>query len=375
MKRIVALLLALCMVFSLTACGSKPTFKIDENSALYQLLKERNVPELQSREEMLDILQREVYGYIPAKPEKLTFTVEEDIQADLCEGKAVCNKITANCVINGKSFSFPFYMSMPRDRKGKLPFFVHVNFTATHSNAQQPLQKIIDSGFAILYFDYEAVTNDEFDYADGLSGVLYENGERQATDAGKIAMWAWAAQRVMDYAESLKDILDMNRSVVCGHSRLGKTALLAGATDERFKFVYSNNSGCTGAALSRGKKGEKIPLIYSNNPHWFCDNYVNYVGGTDDMPFDQHYLLACVAPRKLLVGSASADSVADPISEQLSCLAAAPAFKNGFVCSDPAEIGDTFYEGDIGYHLREGKHAFTEQDWDNLITFVNKHSK
>ena len=86
--------------------------------------------------------------------------------------------------------------------------------------------------------------------------ILYKDGKRKPNDAGKIAMWAWAAQRVMDYAQTLVDVLDLKNGVVCGHSRLGKTALLAAATDERFAFVYSNNSGCSGAAVTRKKQGE-----------------------------------------------------------------------------------------------------------------------
>ena len=85
-------------------------------------------------------------------------------------------------------------------------------------------------------------------------------------------MWAWAAQRVMDYAITL-DCLNKNRGTVCGHSRLGKTALLAAATDERFFCAYSNDSGCGGAAISRKKDGEKINDICKAFPYWFCDNY------------------------------------------------------------------------------------------------------
>ena len=81
------------------------------------------------------------------------------------------------------------------------------------------------------------MTKDNDDFRDGLAGVLFENGVRGADDAGKIAMWAWGAHRVMDYAETLTDMLDLGCATVCGHSRLGKTALVAGAMDERFAFV------------------------------------------------------------------------------------------------------------------------------------------
>ena len=184
-------------------------------------------------------------------------------------------------------------------------------------------------------------------------------------------MWAWAAHRVMDYAETLGDILDMNASVVCGHSRLGKTALFAAAADERFKFAYSNDSGCSGASITRDKRGERVSDICRNFPFWFCENYKKYAGNEHGMPFDQHYLLACIAPRRVLIGSASEDIWADPYAEFLCCAAASDAFKNGFVHGgELPKTNDEFFDGDIGYHLREGLHYFSREDWNRLIKFI-----
>ncbi|MBQ2859273.1 MAG: hypothetical protein IJE82_02830, partial [Alphaproteobacteria bacterium] len=133
------------------------------------------------------------------------------------------------------------------------PFFVHVNFRDLNPDRYMPTEELIDNGFAVLSIYYNDVATDDGDFTKGLAGVLYPDGKRKTdTDCGKIAMWAWAAQRALDYAETIPQKLDMKRSVVCGHSRLGKTALLAGATDERFAFSYSNDSGCSGAAIARG---------------------------------------------------------------------------------------------------------------------------
>ena len=390
MKKMVALLLACVLLLTVWGCSepqvpteptsapTDPTIPTDPTEpTLYRrelqpLLDERNLPELKSREEMLDILQREVYGYIPAKPADLQFSVQKNVISNYCAGKANINEVTASCTINGLPFSFKFRVVIPKSEE-KVPFFVHIGFSASESRFQ-PTEELVDSGYGVLYFHYEHITSDDNDFSNGLAGVLYPDGQRGDTDAGKVAMWAWAAQRVMDYAETISDKLDMSRSVVCGHSRLGKAALLAGATDERFQFVYSNNSGSTGAALARRKMGEDVKRIMNLFPFWFCKNYKQYVSKEHLMPFDQHYLLASIAPRKVLVGSASEDDNADPISEQLACLAASPAFKNGFVCSGVARVGEEFYEGDIGYHLREGAHYFGREDWQKLIKFVNMHS-
>lgn len=340
---------------------------------LSELLNNRNLPALLPREQMLDILREEVYGAIPEAPDAISFTVTENIIRKFCAGKAVCNKITADCTVHGKAFSFPFYAAMPTDGK-RHPFFVHINFRDCIPDLFMPTEELIDNGFAVLSFCYNDVTADNDDFTDGLARILYPDGIRQSNSTGKIAMWAWAAQRVMDYAQTLDGILDLNNSVVCGHSRLGKTALLAAATDARFAFAYSNDSGCSGAAIARGTRGETIKNIYQSFPYWFCPNYQKYIDNEQAMPFDQHYLLAAIAPRKVLVGSASEDLWADPISEQLCCAAAAQAFPNGFHCPNRlADIGEAFLEGDIGYHLRPGTHYFSREDWHRLIEFVTFH--
>lgn len=207
--------------------------------------------------------------------------------------------------------------------------------------------------------------------------MLYENGERGKSDAGKIAMWAWAAQRVMDYAQTL-DCLDFDCSIVCGHSRLGKTALLAAATDERFNFAYSNNSGCCGAAISRGKDGEKLEVICKVFPYWFNENYLKYVNREFEMPFDQHYLAAAIAPRYVYIASAKEDTWADPVSEMLTCCAINEIYekygKKGFVCRDRLpQVDDEYHDGCVGYHLRAGLHYFSREDWLKFIKFVKKH--
>lgn len=336
------------------------------------LLKERNIPGLLPREQMLDILQKEVYGYLPPKPESLNFEVVGAIAPKFCAGKARGDKVIAHCMIGGKEFSFPFNCVVPVEGKPH-PFFVHINFRPDVPDRYMPTEELVDNGYAVLSFNYNDVTCDNGDFTDGLAGILFENGERKPADPGKIALWAWAAQRLMDYAETLSEELDLTKGIVCGHSRLGKTALLTAATDERFAIGYSNDSGCTGAALSRGKNGETVDKICNKFPYWFCGNYHQHRQKEQEMPFDQHYLIASIAPRCVLVGSASEDDWADPISEQLGCLAAAPAFGGDFQCDRPAQIGDAFLEGKIGYHLRKGLHYFSRMDWLRLMEFAAKH--
>ena len=340
---------------------------------LEQILTDRKVPALLSREKMLDIMQREVYGYLPPKPDTLEWTVQEDYIANFCAGKATAQRVELTAKWGDKQFTFPFVASIPT-APGPHPFFIHINFRPAVPDWYMPTEEIIDNGFAVLSFCYRDVTSDDNDFTNGLAGVLYENGQRGPHDAGKIAMWAWAAQRVMDYAQQ-ESRLDKSCAIVCGHSRLGKTALFCGATDERFTFTYSNDSGCSGAAITRDKVGENVEVISRVFPFWFCLNYRRYADREHEMPFDQHYLIASVAPRYAYVASAKEDTWADPDSEMLSCVAATPAYKalglDGFICEDRLpETGDRWHAGNIGYHLRAGLHYFGREDWNTVLDFI-----
>lgn len=342
---------------------------------LNQILKDRGVPALKSRDEMLDIMQKEVYGYLPPKPDRLEWTVKNNYIGAFCAGKATAQYVELTAYWGEKSFKFPFVAAIPT-AKGPHPFFVHINFRPQVPDRYMHTEEIIDNGFACLSFCYEDVTKDNGDFTNGLAGVLYENGERGIHDAGKIAMWAWAAQRVMDYAQQ-EERLDKSCAIVCGHSRLGKTALLCGATDERFQFAHSNDSGCSGAAITRDKEGETVEVITRVFPFWFCENYKQYANRESDMPFDQHYLIASVAPRYAYVASAWEDKWADPASEMLSCVAASGAYEKmgltGFVCENRLPvIGDEYHDGNIGFHCRAGLHYFSREDWNRLTSFINK---
>lgn len=342
--------------------------------AIMDIWEQQDVKWEDRRQEIIHVLCEEVYGFLPPAPTDLSFEILRE-NRDFCAGKATLQKIMLTATLEQGTFSFPFHAAIPQ-AEGKHPFFVCINFREHIPDEYIPSEELCDHGFAVLSFDYEDVTSDDDDWSNGLAKLLYGHRTRGKADGGKIAMWAWAASRVMDYAVTQSE-LDLTQAAVIGHSRLGKTALLAGACDERFTYVISNNSGCSGAALSRGKKGETIDNICSAFSYWFCENYEKYRNNESKLPFDQHFLVGVIAPRQVYVASAAEDLWADPESEYLSCVAANETYEKlgltGFVHSQRLPIpGDVFHDGHIGYHLRSGGHYLSREDWQKYIAFIQK---
>ena len=349
---------------------------------IHALLTERRLPQLlrlnngtnvktpddwrTRRRELIELLSREVYGFTPDAPERVTAVIEtaekEELSLHAFADKAMQQTIRLSFDTPGGVFSFPFKLAVPKNT-AKAPAFVYINFRPDFPDRYLPVEEILDHGFAVASLYYQDVTEDGPNF-DGLA-ALYPREER--TGWGKIGMWAFAASRIMDYLETREDI-DPSRVCVSGHSRLGKTALWCGAQDERFSMVISNDSGCSGAAISRGKKGETIADITRRFPYWFCGNYQAWSGRENEATFDQHMLLALIAPRRLYVSSARDDEWADPQSEFLGALAAGEAWKAlrlpGLITPDNLpEVNRPLMDGNVCYHVRTGSHFHSRTDW------------
>lgn len=321
------------------------------------------------RAEIVDLLAREQYGYLPpAVPYDIEVVEEANMHALKTQRRLI--NMTLHCPKG--DYVLPFHLVLPTAIR-KAPMFVAINFRSGVPDSYIPAEEIIDAGFGFAAVYYKDISDDSAK-EDGVY-PLFDRDEN--TGYGKISLWAWAMSRIIDYLTTL-DSVDSNRIAVCGHSRLGKTALWCGANDERVSCAFSNDSGCAGAAIYRGKAGERTPDIYKHFPFWFCKNYFKYIGQDETLPFDQHLLVAANAPHAAYIASAEGDWWADPISEFLSGVAASEVYEalgmDGLKTPDRLpETGEVRHHGFIGYHLRYGGHNFSREDWQNYFKFRYRH--
>ena len=346
---------------------------------LDSVLKERRIPELgfdgtdpeKRRLELVDILSEHIYGYTPDFKSEVTAEVIID-RKDMYGDLARCTGYKLNVTTPKGIFSFPMYVTYPKTDK-KIPLIVYTHFDLRIPTGHTPDEEIFERGVALAKIYYNDVMPDVRGDVSSAVAAHFPREEYGASAWGQIGMWAWAASRALDFLLTL-DIFDTERIAVLGHSRLGKTALWCGAQDTRFTHVLANNSGCSGDAITRGKRGETIKDITVTS--WFCDKYRDYIGdGIENMPFDQHFLLAAIAPRKLCIGASELDIWADPESEYLSCVAASEAWEkrgvDGFIHPDRMpRVGEVLQAGNVGFHLRGGDHQLSRHDFAKYIDFL-----
>lgn len=335
------------------------------------------------RPEILELFRTYVYGRDPVdRPASQAF--ETVVAPGTMNGDAIRKQVDIRFEGPGGTGKLRLLLFVPSDGKGPYPAFLFLNNRGvTEMDPARrvvsmfwPAERIVARGYAAAALDLEDADPDVDDgYLNGVHGVFdqYE-GERPPDAWATIGAWAWAARRAMDYLATDPDI-DAGRVAVAGHSRGGKTALWAGALDERFALVVSNESGSTGAALSRGKRGETIQAINDRFPHWFNGNYKSFNGREEALPVDQHMLIAALAPRSVYVASAVQDEWADPASEFASLVEAAPVYRlHGYKglagAPFPAPESPLFGER-MGYHLRSGGHDLTAYDWERFMDFAD----
>ncbi len=242
-----------------------------------------------------------------------------------------------------------------------------------------PIGEFFKRGYGLVVVDQkDLVGHNEVTFLSGIHPLFYRAGQSfpKASEWGVLAAVAWGASRAMDYLET-DDAIDASRVAVMGHSKMGKAALWTAAQDQRFALAVSAQSGCAGAALWRRKSGETLEKMVTRFPYWLCRNAWKFVNNEDDLPVDQHMLLACIAPRPVYVHSGVEDTWADPRGEYLSAYHASEVYrllgKKALESEESPPVGQAITESHVGYHLREGGHSIEMFDWLKYLDFADWH--
>lgn len=394
-----------------------PTFTLPSIFADESLSKEQQATQWSEirRNEVLQLLEKHVYGITPSKElGKFTTQLVESNQHAL-GGKATRKQISIT-LDRSRNLAIDLLIYIPNTSNNKsVPCFLGLNFYGNQTVHPDPairinprwmrgnteigirngrateatrgvyqerwsVEKLIDRGYAVAtaYCGDIDPDNYQHDFTDGVHPLFYKANQTKpgSHEWGAIGAWAWGLSRILDHIVEKESTIAGDKVAVIGHSRLGKTALWAGAQDQRFALVISNNSGCGGAALFRREFGERIHHMIKPVGYWFCENHAAFAHREQDLPVDQHMLLALVAPRPLYVASASKDLWADPKGEFLAAVGATPVYKlfgkQGLPTKEMPKMNQPT-QGTIGYHLREGEHAVTDYDWEQYLRFADHH--
>ena len=370
----------------------------------------------QRRPELLRLFEEHIYGSAPEPPEAMRFEVtSEDPEA--LGGMATRRQVTIHFTTDAAGPKLDVLLYVPNGATEPVPAFLALNFFGNHTihpdsgialptswSAERdgfgvegnrateagrgvradrwPVERILSRGYALATAYYGDLDPDYDDgFQNGVHPLFREMGVADSAQSA-ISAWAWGLSRALDYLETDPDV-DAERVAVLGHSRLGKAALWAGAKDERFAVVISNDSGAGGAALARRRYGERVDHLNKRFPHWFADAYAQYDQNESAMPVDQHMLIALVAPRPVYVASAQEDQWADPRGEFLSAQGAVPVYRllgvdglldtGGLSAETMPAVNQPAAGGTIGYHVRTGGHDLTTYDWDQYLAFADRH--
>jgi len=347
------------------------------------------------RPQIMSLFSNLVYGRVPApeSPIKTEFAVKKT-DPDFMGGKATRKDVLIRFSNDKGRVEMLILVFVPNQSAKPVPAFMKHSFNNTRSGDFEahplrpgrlrngwPLGEFFKRGYAfVAVYQQDLVGHNEVQFLRGIHPLFYKKGQSfpKAHEWGVLSAVAWGAMRAMDYLETDSDI-DSKRVAIMGHSKMGKATLWTAAQDERFALAISAQSGCAGAALWRRRSGETLRKMVTRFPYWLCRNAWKFVDREDDLPVDQHMLLACIAPRPVYIHSGVKDTWADGRGEYLSAYHASEVYRllglKGLTSETSPPVGTAIIASDVGYHIRQGGHSIETYDWARFLDFADYHFK
>ena len=347
------------------------------------------------RPQILSLFSNLVYGRVPVPPSPIK-TSYEVTKSDkgFMKGKATRKDVRIRFSNDNGTAEMNILVFVPNGADKPAPAFLKHSFNNTRSNDFDahpdrpgrirngwPLGEFFDRGYAfVAVYQKDLVGHNEVSFDRGIHRLFFPKGQSfpKAREWGVLAAVAWGGSRALDYLGTDDDV-DQTRVAVMGHSKMGKATLWTAAQDERFAMAISAQSGCAGAALWRRRSGETLKKMVTRFPYSLCRNAWKFVEQEDDLPVDQHMLLALMAPRPVYVASGIEDTWADPRGEYASAYHATEVYrllgKKGLSSGKLPALGEAINDGHVGYHIREGGHSVELYDWQRFMDFADRHLK
>ena len=337
------------------------------------------------RREILRIFENEVYGRMPPPPE--TLVVEKRSEKLTPDRFAWERRYRIYFRADKTGPVIDWVVFIPVHAAKPCPVILHLNYKGNDVVASGrtnhyllPLGDIAAHGYAFMSAQYTQITSDgkekpEADFYNGVCELWGPRDPRAGDNPGSLIVWAWGLSRGLDLAERIEEI-DAKRNVVTGSSRLGKAALLAAAFDERFQVCVPNQTGAVGVQLMKRDYGESLKGQRLSLAHWYCRNVWKYMDDPKSQPFDQHLLVACVAPRALLL-ECYHKRWFDPTGEFLAAKAASPAWeflvgKGLGLAEMPPPYCEDHVRPPFGYVRRTECHGLSPYDWKWTLDFADR---
>jgi hypothetical protein len=338
------------------------------------------------RPEILKLYQTEIYGRIPENAPKVTWEVTEtDPKAR--DGAAVMRRVVGRMGEKPDGPKMTLTVYTPAKAEKPVPVLLSISFGfppgkgPPKTPAFDAIAEVLGRGWAYATVAYGDIQPDRADrWTEGVIGLtLKEDQKKPAPDEwGTISAWAWGVSRCIDFFESDK-AFDPKRIAITGASRLGKTVLWAGAQDERVAAVFSVVPGEMGASLIRRDWGETLDDMAQNFPWQFAGNLQKWVGKWNDLPVDQHMLIALCAPRPVYVNGGLTDQWSDPKGEFFAMVAAGPVYKllgaKDLGVTDVPELDKPVTTGSLAFHYHSSGHTAVPADWKAFLDFAERHYK